>query len=200
MKELTMIQRALKCPKSQFNKFGGYAFRNCEDIMEAVKPLCAEHDCTLTVSDTIEHIGERYYVKATATIKNSQNEAESVTAYAREDEMKKGMDAAQITGAASSYARKYALGGLLCLDDTKDADTTNTHDAEAKKGTKITASGESLLAQKVQKAIAKLQELNTKDEIAAFYAQSPSEWRHKGTEFYIACENRLNQINESNGN
>jgi uncharacterized protein with PIN domain len=122
--KLGLIQGELKAPKNQFNKFGGYKYRSCEDILEAVKPLAHKHGCTLTVGDTLENIGDRYYVTATATLYDNET-AESIsnTASAREEESKKGMDGSQITGTASSYARKYALNGLFCIDDTKDADT-----------------------------------------------------------------------------
>lgn len=116
------IQSKLKAPKSQYNKFGNYNYRNCEDILEAVKPLLAPHKAAVILYDTIEAIGTRFYVKATATLKAGDEEI-SVTAYAREEETKKGMDGSQITGSASSYARKYALNGLFAIDDTKDADT-----------------------------------------------------------------------------
>ena len=122
MKELIEIQRKLKAPKGQRNTFGNYNYRSAEDILEAVKPLCAEHGCQLTLSDAIELVGDRYYVKATAQIRTADETVE-VTAYARESVSKKGMDESQITGTASSYARKYALNGLFCIDDTKDADT-----------------------------------------------------------------------------
>jgi hypothetical protein len=125
MKELNTIQSLLKAPKDQYNKFGNYKYRNCEDILEAVKPLLFSQSCTLTISDEIVMIGTRYYVRATATIKNANCETETTTAYAREDESKKGMDASQITGSTSSYARKYALNGLFCIDDTKDSDSLN---------------------------------------------------------------------------
>ena len=122
MKELIEIQKKLKAPKGQYNSFGKYKYRSAEDILEAVKPLCHENNCTLTLSDTLENIGDRYYIRATVSITNG-TETVSVSAYAREDETKKGMDGSQITGTASSYARKYALNGLFCIDDTKDVDT-----------------------------------------------------------------------------
>ena len=122
MKELITIQNELKAPKGQYNSFGKYKYRSAEDILEAVKPLLAKTNCTLTLSDEIVQIGERYYVKATAQVKNDSGSEETV-AYAREEETKKGMDGAQVTGTASSYARKYALNGLFCIDDTKDPDT-----------------------------------------------------------------------------
>jgi hypothetical protein len=119
-KKLWTIQQTLNAPKSQRNNFGGYNYRSAEDILEAVKPLL--QNITLTVSDEIVLIGERYYVKATATLSDGED-AIAVTAYAREEDNKKGMDASQLTGATSSYARKYALNGLFCIDDAKDADT-----------------------------------------------------------------------------
>lgn len=121
---LMAIQQELKAPKGQYNSFGKYKYRSAEDILEAVKPLCAKYECLLTLSDELLNIGDRYYIKATASISDSKGGgATSVTAYAREDETKKGMDGSQITGTASSYARKYALNGLFLIDDTKDADT-----------------------------------------------------------------------------
>ena len=124
LKKLFDIQGELKAPKGQYNLFGKYNYRSAEDIIEAVKPLCRKHGAVLTVTDDIVLIGERYYVKATATLVSIDNgEAIAINAYAREDFDKKGMDGSQITGAASSYARKYALNGLFCIDDTKDADT-----------------------------------------------------------------------------
>lgn len=143
---LLAIQCELKAPKSQYNKFGDYNYRNCEDILEAVKPLLLAHGVTLTLSDELTLIGERYYVKATATITNTNNPTEdvSVTAYAREVEMKKGMDGSQVTGATSSYARKYALNGLFCIDDTKDADATNTDSAASGKAYKCESCGKDI--------------------------------------------------------
>lgn len=125
MKELIAIQSELKAPKSQFNKFGGYKYRKAEDILEAVKPLLNKQKCTLTITDDIVMVGNRIYVKATATIKNEKGECETTTGWAREEETKKGMDGSQITGASSSYARKYALNGLFAIDDDADSDTTN---------------------------------------------------------------------------
>lgn len=129
--KLLVIQSKLKAPKSQRNTFGNYNYRNCEDILEAVKPLLVEVKATLTITDELVMVGERYYVKATATLidveSNEQycNKIIHNTAFAREEETKKGMDASQITGASSSYARKYALNGLLAIDDTKDSDFSN---------------------------------------------------------------------------
>ena len=133
MKELTTIQRDLKCNKGRENKFGGYKYRSCEDIMEAAKPLMAQEGCTLTVADEVVEVGGRIYIKATATLTNGNGEQVTTTAYAREEETKKGMDCAQITGSASSYARKYALNGLFCIDDAQDPDTMDNRDMGKKK-------------------------------------------------------------------
>lgn len=122
--KLTQIQTEIKAPKNLYNSFGKYKYRNAEGICEAVKPYLAAGKCSLTLADTIEAIGGRVYVKATATlVDNESGESVTVSAYAREAEEKKGMDDAQVTGATSSYARKYALNGLFLLDDTKDPDT-----------------------------------------------------------------------------
>lgn len=129
MKELIEIQSELKAPKNQRNTFGNYNYRSAEDILEAVKPLLKKHGCHLTISDEMIQLGDRYYVKATATLAKDADSI-STTAYAREEENKKGQDSSQITGSTSSYARKYALNGLFCIDDTKDADSTNTHGKE----------------------------------------------------------------------
>ena len=129
MKELIAIQSELKAPKNQRNNFGGYQYRSAEDILEALKPLLNKYNCYLTLSDELVNIGDRYYIKATATI-YSEKTSVSVTAYAREEESKKGMDGSQISGASSSYSRKYSLNGLFLIEDTKDSDATNTHDKE----------------------------------------------------------------------
>jgi len=127
MEKLIKIQAELKCPKSQTNNFGKYKYRSCEDILEAIKPFIAKEELLLTLSDDIVQIGDRFYVKATATIRDEKNIIKEITAYAREEETKKGQDGSQITGASSSYARKYALNGMFLIDDTKDSDSTNTH-------------------------------------------------------------------------
>lgn len=134
MNTLQIIQSKIKAPKGQYNSFGKYNYRSCEDIVESAKPVLAEHNFSLILSDEIVMLGSRFYVKATAKIKSESEEYEAV-GYAREAETKKGMDESQITGAASSYARKYALNGLFALDDTKDADT-NEHVKQTKQVTK----------------------------------------------------------------
>lgn len=122
IEKLSRIQAELKAPKSQRNNFGNYNYRSCEDILEAVKPLLAREGLVLTITDSIEMVGNRYYVKATATVTDGEKSI-STTAYAREADGRKGMDESQVTGSSSSYSRKYALNGLFCIDDTKDADT-----------------------------------------------------------------------------
>ena len=123
IKNLVNIQSELKAPKSNFNSFGKYRYRSAEDILTAVKPILGKYGCQMTITDDIVFIGSRFYIKATVTITDANGNSESVSAFAREDESKKGMDGSQITGTASSYARKYALNGLLLIDDTKDSDT-----------------------------------------------------------------------------
>lgn len=127
--KLQLIQASLKCPKNQTNKFGGYNYRSCEDILEAVKPLLYDTQTTLTISDNIVAVWDRIYVEATATLRDAETWEiiEQNVAFAREEETQKWMQASQLTGATSSYARKYALNGLFLLDDVKDADATNDH-------------------------------------------------------------------------
>lgn len=122
--KLSKIQQELKAPKNLRNTFGGYNYRNAEGIQEAFKPFEGKYNVTLYLSDKVLQVGDRYYIEATATVRDCEStESVSVTAYAREAQERKGMDDSQITGSSSSYARKYALNGLLLLDDTKDADT-----------------------------------------------------------------------------
>ena len=126
---LAQIQLELKAPKGQYNSFGKYKYRNCEDILEALKPICHKYNSAILLSDKVTTIADRFYIEATATLfcySDTETDTISVTAYAREENEKKGMDASQVTGASSSYARKYALNGLFGIDDTKDSDSTNT--------------------------------------------------------------------------
>ena len=134
LEKLMNIQNELVAPKGQFNSFGKYNYRNAEDILEAVKPLLFKYKCTLNMADEIIFKEGRFYVESTVTIKDVESlETESSVGCAREEESKKGMDGSQVTGASSSYARKYALSGLFAIDDNKDSDTTNTHGKEVKK-------------------------------------------------------------------
>jgi len=125
--KLTLVQSQLKAPKGQFNKFGNFNYRSLEDIVEGVKPLLVNHNLTLIMSDNVKHIGDRFYIETTATLINSEKTEERIltTALAREANEKKGMDSSQLTGATSSYARKYCLNGLFNIDDTKESDSQN---------------------------------------------------------------------------
>lgn len=136
-KKVLNIQQELKAPKNQRNNFGGYNYRSCEDILEAVKPLLKKENLIMTITDELVYIGERYYIKATAILTDIEENTQLINvAYAREEETKKGMDGSQITGTASSYARKYALNGLFLIDDQKDADTDEyTKQQEEEKAT-----------------------------------------------------------------
>ena len=187
MKELLQIQSELKAPKGQFNAYGKYKYRSCEDILEAVKPILKKCNCTLLLSDSLVYVGERYYIKATATLVNAEGKSVSTESYAREEETKKGMDASQITGASSSYARKYALNGLLCIDDNKDSDTTNTGDnapaAPAKASKEDSA--------EVEKAIAEINAAKSKEDLVKAIA------KYKGNKSII---NNLAFINAVNNN
>ena len=148
MEKLKNIQKELKAPKGQYNSFGKYAYRSCEDIFEAVKPLLDKNGLILRMTDSLEYIGERYYIKATAILTDGDSFIENV-AYAREEETKKGMDGSQITGASSSYARKYALNGLFLIDDVKDSDSTNKgNEEEFKDRTKLLATIKKLMKDK----------------------------------------------------
>lgn len=171
MEELKKIQSELKAPKGQYNSFGKYNYRSCEDILEAVKPLLSKHNAQLTISDDIVLVGDRVYVKATAKLKTEKEEVE-VSAFAREAETKKGMDESQVTGTASSYARKYALNGLFLIDDTKDADTDENNRARNE-----AAKQERTQAEKFTKAqMDEMRKWNdgtfTADELAKFKASA----------------------------
>ena len=182
--KLLAIQQELKAPKGQYNSFGKYKYRSCEDILEAVKPICAKYKALLTVSDELVYMGDRYYIKATATIADTENPAidmyeldETIkatatnsitnTAYAREEETKKGMDGSQITGTASSYARKYALNGLFCIDDTKDADTDEYKKQEDKPEPKVNET----MIKAIKEATTKYAEIKNgnADELLKYY-------------------------------
>lgn len=188
--ELVRIQTAIKAPKNQYNKFGGYNYRSCEDIMEAVKPLLLETGCTLVVSDEVVLVGERYYVKATATLTAPGGEQWCNTAYAREAADKKGMDAAQVTGAASSYARKYALSGLLCLDDNKDADVTNTN-AEPPKQPKPAAQTQQTKAVTIETIKEWIAHATEEKHLVAVWGKTPDELKAQVQPLLTAKKNEL---------
>lgn len=189
MKSLIAIQNELKAPKGQYNSFGKYHYRSCEDILEAVKPLLHKHNATLSITDEVVLIGDRFYVKATATFVSADGYTQSVSAYAREELDKKGMDGSQITGASSSYARKYALNGLFLIDDTKDSDSTNDHGKGSTNGASK-ANGKSANNQvassastDLAKAIKELSDCKTYEEMVGVWnkytsLQSSEEFKH----------------------
>lgn len=169
MKELIDIQFALNVPKNRTNKFGGYNYRSAEDILKAAKPLLKEHGCVLNISDEIREIGGRFYIEATATLINSAGEMISAKGCAREEEAKKGMDEAQITGAVSSYARKYALNGLFAIDDGIDADSLNTSKEFTQKKVKAADKQEVTL----EEAIAEMYACETLDAVKVCWSKYP---------------------------
>lgn len=181
MKEINIklmnIQQELKAPKLQYNSFGKYAYRSCEDILEAVKPLLKKEKVVLTISDELQYIGNRYYIKATATLIDTESEATiSNSAYAREEETKKGMDGSQITGASSSYARKYALNGLFGIDDNKDSDTTNIQSKEEKEDKKASPKQIELIQKYYQgENLTKLLEVNNLERLEDMSINKASE-------------------------
>lgn len=164
--KLLKIQSELKAPKGQTNSFGNYKYRSCEDILEALKPLLKVHGLTLVLGDEVVNIGNHNYIKATATIGDKEDRMWT-TAYAREAEVKKGMDDAQITGACSSYARKYALNGLFAIDDTKDADTQDNKEYESKTVSKPTAQKATPKQFEMLLSLAKQEGATTRDEAIA---------------------------------
>lgn len=170
------IQHKLKAPKGQYNSFGKYNYRSCEDILEGVKPLLKEHNLALLIDDEIVQIGERYYVKATAKITDGR-EIVSATAYAREPDTKKGMDESQITGATSSYARKYALNALLCIDDTKDADTMDNSKKPVQQAQETVYNWQTLKARATQGGISEEELVHYVTE--TFKVSKPSELKQE---------------------
>jgi len=183
------IQAKLKAPKSHFNAFGKYNYRNCEDICNAAKPLLAEYGYHLILTDEVVEVGGRVYVKATAIVKEGEKVIESATAYAREAETKKGMDDSQITGTASSYARKYALNGLFAIDDTKDADATNKHndDPEAD-NSDLLAKAQDALDQKDWATLCKLDREGGEEWLAA--------WKQLASHKRSAMKKLMDKANE----
>lgn len=166
LEKLLAIQIELKAPKNQYNSFGKYKYRNCEDILEAVKPLCLKNKAVLTISDEIKNENGRFYVKAIATLHDTESdETILVSAFAREVENKTGMDGSQVTGASSSYARKYALNGLFAIDDTKDSDTTNTGDKGEDKPKSVRETKPQELVEPIKMTLEEAKKLRTKSGI-----------------------------------
>ena len=193
MKELINIQADLKAPKNQRNSFGGYNYRSAEDILEAVKPILKKEKCTLIISDEIVSIADRVYVKATAILKNEKGETEITSAYAREPISKKGQDESQVTGAASSYARKYALNGLFCIDDTKDADALNVNKEYTQQPVPQQSQQPQVSVDTVMKEIAAAK---TEQELGAIYYKYP-QWQ-RDANFTGALTARKDQL-KNNG-
>lgn len=165
--KLLNIQNELKAPKNQFNKFGNYKYRNAEDILEAVKPICLKYKALLRLFDRIVQVGDRYYVEAVALITDIEKPTEFIEncSSAREEENKKGMDSSQITGATSSYARKYALNGLLCIDDTKDTDSEE-YQKKSQSKSNVSVKNKEVMITEQQKEIIK--KIYTQDEIKEY--------------------------------
>lgn len=193
------VQSQLKAPKNQRNNFGGYNYRNCEDILEAVKPLLKAEGLLLTITDEIVVLGDRFYVKATATLTDGERSL-SNQAFAREEATKKGMDGSQVTGAASSYARKYALNGLFAIDDTKDADTLNngkeyTATSKASNKAKATAPAPKIPAPDKAAVIAAVYAAQTEEEVVAIYKKN-SYYFGKDEAVITACSQRKQQLKQ----
>lgn len=182
------VQSQLKAPKNQWNKFGGFNYRSCEDILEAVKPLLKAEGLFLTITDDIVMLGDRYYVKATATLSDGERSLPS-QAFAREEASKKGMDGGQVTGTASSYARKYALNGLLAIDDSKDADALNNGKAKA------TAPAPKIPAPDKAAVIAAVYAAQTEEEVVAIYKKN-SYCFGKDEAVITACSQRKQQLKQ----
>jgi hypothetical protein len=166
--KLVIIQGTLKAPKNQTNNFGKYKYRSCEDILEALKPHLTTHNLYLSISDELVNLGDRYYVKATVTITDAKDSL-TVSAFAREEESKKGMDGSQVTGTSSSYARKYALNGMFAIDDTKDSDATNTGEKEIKASAEMELQMTNLL----NVALAEIKVVDTLDKLKNIWVCYP---------------------------
>jgi len=198
--KLLAIQLALKAPKDNYNAFGKYKYRSCENILEALKPILNEVNCTLTLSDELVNIGERYYVKATAMLKFAKDlpsqEYVSITAYAREAETQKGFDQMQLTGSTSSYARKYALNGLFLIDDTKDSDFTNMHGKEEKPKEKRVKESVSATEQTISKndIEALLLDCSAIEEVTeVWWKMTKAQQEDKDIKFWFTvCKERIN--------
>jgi len=208
---LNYIQTRLKAPKDKFNSFSQYHYRSAEGILEAVKPLLAFTGCTLNLSDEIVLIGSRFYVKATATLSFIQNGepwntpsgpwTQTAVAYAREDESKKGMDGSQVTGTASSYARKYALNGLLCIDDAKDADTDEYHAQTTGEQPKAKAQAAPLSGIDKEAYYREISELPNAEAVQAWWkCHKPEFPAGVDTEMYTACKRQLEHLNQIKNN
>lgn len=186
MEELIKIQSELKAPKNKYNSFGKYSYRSCEDILEAVKPLLKKHGCYMTITDDVFVAGDRFYIRATVSLVNKDGKSVIGVGLAREDKSKAGMSESQITGTASSYARKYALNGLFLIDDTKDADTDEykvESEAKAKKASK---------ASPVEQAIAECNAATSMDALMAVWNSHPD--LSKDKDFLLAMSTKKKEF------
>lgn len=190
--KISQIQKDLKVSKNNYNAFGKYKYRSCEDILEGVKPLAAKHGLFVVINDEIKVVGDRYYVCATVTITDGENSAFS-QAYAREENEKRGMDASQLTGATSSYARKYALNGLFCIDDTKDADSHDNSDKPAQQKAPPPKPKEMTKEQKTKKMVADIIKSLKDEPSAEFFEQALVDFEHN--EFATIKEESENAYN-----
>lgn len=184
---LRKVQFELNCPKGQFNKFGKYKYRSCEDILESVKPLLNKYELLIIINDSIEIYGNRFYIKATVNI-HFRSASISASALAREPEQKKGMDEAQITGATSSYARKYALNAIFSIDDTKDSDTMDNSDSRISTD-KISSND----------VLQQIKTIKTIDSLNQFWSKNKERFEKYCTDemlkkFIVECKNQKSEI------
>ena len=193
--EMVFIQSKLNAPKKQRSTYGNYNYRSCEDILEAVKPLLAETECVLTIHDEIVQVADRIYVKATATLTTSTGKEYTTTAFAREAETKKGMDESQITGSASSYARKYALNGLFCIDDNKDADALNVNKEYTEKPVKVKRVKDQETLAPVGTAIAEVEGCVSRAELNAVWNKFAA--YQSNSDFVIAVQKKASEYPKS---
>lgn len=192
MEELIKIQSELKAPKNKYNSFGKYSYRSCEDILEAVKPLLKKYNCCMTITDDVFVAGDRFYIRATVTLVNKDGKNIIGVGLAREDKSKAGMSESQITGTASSYARKYALNGLFLIDDTKDADTDEykvESDAKAKKAAKPSGG---IAASALEIAIAECNAATSMDALMAVWNNHPD--LSKDKDFLLAMSTKKKEF------
>lgn len=201
MEKIIAIQFELKAPKNQYNNFGKYKYRNCEDILEALKPLLSKYGVLQTIKDDMVIINERYYVKSIVSITDGASSIET-TALARESETKKGMDDSQVTGAASSYARKYALNGMWLIDDTKDADSMSTHESTAK--TKVKRPAQKVSAkefdERLEDAKSTINDCSTMEELKLAWLKLDKDQQTKLLKFKDQKKNEINKESQEKNN
>lgn len=193
MEELIKIQSELKAPKNKYNSFGKYSYRSCEDILEAVKPLLKKHGCYMTITDDVFVAGDRFYIRATVSLVNKDGKSVIGVGLAREDKSKAGMSESQITGTASSYARKYALNGLFLIDDTKDADTDEYKvESEAKAKKSKSKAQATLMTSGLQSAIDECNAAKNKDELMAVWNNHAD--LHSDKDFMLAMSTKKKEV------